>query len=236
MVVKLLAEDSEIRKKIKKFYEKRRIETALSLVPSTNEHAYALDVGCAFGILAQSITKKGYLYVGLDTSKEQIKSAKSINKFIDFLIADAHHLPFRRCFELIIALELIEHLSEPFSLLKEVKHLLSDEGYLLISTPNKLSLEGFKGKIYEIVSGKRWDAWGGRGHKRIFSSTEFLNILENYFSIVRTVGYYYLPHIPFIEKLNDLYITGRHVRYINISHKPLNMFGFQTIVLCKNDT
>lgn len=234
-MVKLFAENTEIRKKLKKFYEKRRIETALSLVPSTNEPAYALDMGCAFGILAQNIIRKGYVYVGLDISRGQVKLAKSINKFMDFLIADAHHIPFRRFFRLIIALELIEHLSEPFSLLKEVKQLLPDGGYLLISTPNKLSLEGFKGKIYEIVSGKRWDAWGGSGHKRIFSSTEFLSILENYFSIVGTVGYYYLPHIPFIEKLNDLCITGRPIRYANISRKPLNMFGFQTIVLCKND-
>ena len=224
----------EENKKYEKTFEKKRIKTVLSLIPPINETAYALDLGCGSGILAKSVIRRKYLYVGLDISREKVKLAKSTNKLVDFVIADVRFMPFRRCFKLILALELIEHLSEPLYFLKEVKQLLLPEGYLLISTPNKLSLEGFKGKTYEVLTGRRWSAWGGSRHKRIFSSTEFLNILRNYFSVVRLIGYYFLPHIPFKENLNDLCVTGCHIRYAAISHRPLNLFGFQTIALCKN--
>ena len=94
-MVEASAGNSLIREETRKYnkpYERKRIKIISSLIPSTTEHAYALDLGCGLGILAQEITKKGYLYVGCDVSKGRIKLAKSINKFIDFSIADAHHI------------------------------------------------------------------------------------------------------------------------------------------------
>ncbi|MEM0360271.1 MAG: class I SAM-dependent methyltransferase [Candidatus Diapherotrites archaeon] len=54
--------------------------------------------------------------------------------------ASAEKMPFKNnCFDCIIAGELIEHLQEPQSFIKECSRLLKKNGTLALSTPNKKS-------------------------------------------------------------------------------------------------
>lgn len=57
-------------------------------------------------------------------------------------------LPFNKnCFNLVVALEIIEHVENPHKLLMEVNDVLISNGLFIISTPNRISLEGVKGRI-----------------------------------------------------------------------------------------
>lgn len=215
-------------------YNLGRLRLLTDLIPASSSAAYALDVGCSTGIMAKVVRKKGYTYVGLDVSKDVLLKASRLRSkgTIHFLQGDVSSLPFKRCFKLVIALEIIEHLKDPYKLLTEINNILLDRGYLIISTPNKVSPEGIRGKIQELVLKKRWSAWNIE-HKHIFSSFEFLYLFKENFSILRVGGYYFLPRITFTEKFEGKWWFCSHLRFLRTHITPLNMLGFQTIALLK---
>jgi len=83
-----------------------------------------LDVGCG---------KKPYLhyfrqkfYVGLD-----IKSSVKPD-----IIASADHLPFRNdAFDLVLLIEVLEHVPEPVKVLEEIRRVLRNGGFLFAAVP-----------------------------------------------------------------------------------------------------
>ena len=65
---------------------------------------------------------------------------------------------FDRRFSLVVSSEAIEHLDSPRAFLKEVHHLLEEDGYLLLTTPN---VANWAGRIRFVLFGElRWFDWG----------------------------------------------------------------------------
>lgn len=215
-------------------YDIARLDCAASIIPPANiEGAWALDLGCGLGKMALIVRKKGYAYVGYDLSKNEIAKGSRVGKSdcINFVSGDVCCIPFNRKFKLVLALEVIEHLEEPKELLREINRVLVVNGHLLISTPNRLSAEGFKGKVHELISGRTWNAWND-DHKYIFSSFEFLHLLNVDYKVDQTWGYYFLPRLT-SDNLEDKWWFGSHLRYSKSRLAFLNKFGFQIIVLLK---
>lgn len=102
---------------------------------------------------------------------------------------------------------------------------------MLISTPNRFSAEGIKGKMQELILKKRWAAWNTE-HKHIFSSFEFLALLNKQFSAIEVWGYYFLPHLA-PEKIERALRFSSQLRFSKSHHQPFNMVGFQTTALLK---
>lgn len=113
----------------------------------------SLDVGCYLGNFSLLMLEKGLKVVGLELDFTNAKKAwnklKHYDSF-DLVIADAQFLPFRDgCFNLIIAGEIIEHLSNPKLLVMDTYRSLKKNGLFILSTPNSLGLESFVYHIYE---------------------------------------------------------------------------------------
>jgi len=115
---------------------------------STEENIRILDMGCGDGVLLYLLSKKlknaeVELY-GVDLSDVAIKTA--INKFnkegvgnkFFFKTENVYKTSFKdEMFDVIVSSDVIEHLSEPETFLKEVKRLLKPKGFLVIGTPIK---------------------------------------------------------------------------------------------------
>jgi 2-polyprenyl-3-methyl-5-hydroxy-6-metoxy-1,4-benzoquinol methylase len=184
--------------------------------------------------MSETLRRKGYIYVGLDISKTAIlkgKSSQTKSGDIHFVRGDVSCLPFKRRFKLVLALEIVEHLKDPYELLVEINKVLFDGGYLVISTPNRISPEGLIGRVQELVVGKRWSAWNEE-HKHIFSSFEFLHMLKMDFSAMKVLGYYFLPKVALV-KFEGKWWFGKHLRFLKTYRWPLSLFGFQTAALLK---
>lgn len=96
-----------------------------------------LDLGCGGGILTEALAKQGALLTGIDLSEEGIAAAKrhassqALN--IDYFctaIEDYEHPPF----DLIVCMEMLEHVDHPQVILNQCKRLLKPGGYLFLST------------------------------------------------------------------------------------------------------
>ncbi len=94
-----------------------------------------LDIGCADGTTTHKIHKrfKNMKVVGVDYYKEAINFAKKTKPGIKFVHADAHNLPFKNAsFEIVTAIETLEHLIDPGRALSEIHRVLKPKGHLIV--------------------------------------------------------------------------------------------------------
>jgi len=103
-----------------------------------------LDVGCGKAWVAQLFCPAGYDVVSMDISLRN--TSKALKKF-PFenhfaVVADAFHLPFKvSTFDYIIASEIIEHVHDPNTFIKNLFSILKPDGKLIITTPYKEKIQ-----------------------------------------------------------------------------------------------
>ena len=94
-----------------------------------------LDVGCGMGALAEAIQNKGYIVWGIDLNKEAAQTAaKRIAKVINADLTDITSIKTEigdQYFDYIIFSDILEHIHDPLSILKEYLAFLKDGGYAL---------------------------------------------------------------------------------------------------------
>jgi 2-polyprenyl-6-hydroxyphenyl methylase/3-demethylubiquinone-9 3-methyltransferase len=98
----------------------------------------ALDVGCGAGLLTEPLRRLGAEVTGIDASPEVIAVAREhaarMGLEIDYRAGDVQDLEGQ--FDLITAMEVIEHVAEPAAFIKSLARRLAPDGLLLMSTPN----------------------------------------------------------------------------------------------------
>lgn len=105
------------------------------------EPGRALDIPSGEGAFAYELIKKGFSdIVCLDINREDFKLAGQVC----FLAGDVYdRLPFKdESFDYIFCLEGLEHFVNPFSFVDELGRVLRTGGWLYISTPNIMSVDG----------------------------------------------------------------------------------------------
>ncbi len=108
--------------------------TIIKKIP-LNKNIKILEIGCGYGYFTYALNKEGYNANGIDISENAIKYAKKNygqNNYIKTTIDSINQK-----YDLIIATELIEHLSDYNSFINKCYNLLNKNGKMLISTPNK---------------------------------------------------------------------------------------------------
>jgi 2-polyprenyl-6-hydroxyphenyl methylase/3-demethylubiquinone-9 3-methyltransferase len=101
----------------------------------------ALDVGCGAGLLAEPLARLGAAVTAIDPAAELIEvaheHAAGQGLSIDYRSAAVEDLAGE--FDLITAMEVIEHTADPQQFLKALGARLAPDGLLILSTPNATS-------------------------------------------------------------------------------------------------
>jgi 2-polyprenyl-6-hydroxyphenyl methylase/3-demethylubiquinone-9 3-methyltransferase len=99
----------------------------------------ALDVGCGAGLLAEPLARLCAKVTAVDAAPELIEVAKAHAKGqgleIDYRATGVEKIPGK--FDLITAMEVIEHVADPQEFVDDLAARLAPDGLLILSTPNK---------------------------------------------------------------------------------------------------
>ncbi len=116
-------------KTVEKYYFENRTDL-LKLIPENVK--YILDLGCGSGITWKN---KKFNVTGVEIVFQVAKIAK---KNIDnVIVANVENLPINNFkYDCIIFGDILEHLVNPWTVLKEARNILRDNGYIVASIPN----------------------------------------------------------------------------------------------------
>jgi SAM-dependent methyltransferase len=112
-----------------------KLASSLKTAPKT-----IMDLGCGTGYFAAQLKKvypESEVY-DVDISAPALEKASQRHPYVKFVLADAEaHLPFSdNKFDLVISGENIEHIVDTDLYLIEINRVLSENGHLIITTPN----------------------------------------------------------------------------------------------------
>lgn len=103
----------------------------------------ALDVGCGAGLVTEPLARMGATVTGVDAAHENIAVASLHGQGLGI---DYRNVPVEALaaegarFDLITCLEVVEHVADRSTFLAALRRLLSDDGLLVMSTPNRTPL------------------------------------------------------------------------------------------------
>lgn len=101
-----------------------------------------LDVGCFNGAFLLSVKNVGWNVFGTELSDKATELAKKTTNGGDVRTGELEDISFPESFfDVVVLLDVIEHLPNPISTLLEIKRILRNGGLLYFDTPNFNSLE-----------------------------------------------------------------------------------------------
>lgn len=107
-----------------------------------------LEIGCGYGYLTYSINKTGNNATGIDISKKAISFAtKKFGRH--YKVANITKYISPEKYDVIIAIELIEHVNSPSEFISSCIKMLNPKGKLILTTPNK---DAHKKQIWKTES------------------------------------------------------------------------------------
>lgn len=144
-----------------------------------------LDIGCAVGFqkddwMHGNIKSVARSLYGLDLDAESVQAIRKMGFDVDQ--GNAQQFDLGRKFNLVHAGELIEHLDNPGGFLESVSRHLTDDGLLLMTTPNALRVSNF---LYAATGGLRVNA----EHTCWFCDTTITTLLTRKGYEVVEIGY-----------------------------------------------
>ncbi len=116
--------------------------------------AKVLDVGCGAGFLANDLAKASFDVTGIDISNASLDVAKSYDETnnVKYIHASAYELPFQDAsFDVVSAMDVLEHVEKPELLIKEAKRVLKPRGLFFFHTFDRNPLSYFV-----IIKGVEW--------------------------------------------------------------------------------
>ena len=119
-----------------------RIKYILEALNKKNlNNTTVLDIGCGGGLVSEGLSKIGASVTGIDFIKENIKvakmHAKKNNLKINYFVKDFENEKIISKYDVIIILEVLEHLNNWEEFVKKIKLSLKKNGTLIISTINR---------------------------------------------------------------------------------------------------
>jgi 2-polyprenyl-6-hydroxyphenyl methylase/3-demethylubiquinone-9 3-methyltransferase len=102
----------------------------------------ALDIGCGGGLLCEPLTRLGFAVTGVDASERNIGTAAAhaadVGLQIDYRASTAEALLSEGVnFDLVLNMEVIEHVADPAAFLRDTAALIAPGGLMIVATLNR---------------------------------------------------------------------------------------------------
>lgn len=161
-----------------------------------------LDVGCATGAILKEAVRAGWNTYGLDLSEELLEQAAKRVPEAKLFNGELKDTQFpSEAFDVVIAINLLEHVLNPKELIEEVNRILRPGGVFLFKTV----------RIDSMLAKKRgfdWDHLKWPGHFVWFTRKTLLSMLNNSGYTVKKFTVTGIPYIPGVKRYIDYHLSG----------------------------
>jgi SAM-dependent methyltransferase len=182
-----------------------------------------LDLGCGVGYgahLCASLNIAIKQIICVDFSRDALLFAQQAyaDRRIVLVQGDACRLPFvTGSFDSVVCFEVIEHVENARALLEEVKRVLRPQGFLLISTPNKLLSSPLLSKPLNPH------------HRREWYPQQFVTFLRRYFCVDSLHGQNWVSMKRIVPLALNCYKTRFKVSLHRVGLHDLVRMAYRTV-------
>ena len=138
-----------------------------------------LDIGCGGGLLSEPMSRLGANVTAIDASKKNIEvakfHAKKNNLKISYLCSSPEKLNIKKKFDVILNMEILEHVDDINFFIKKSSNLLKKNGLMFVATLNKT----FKSYLFAIIGAEyilRWLPVGTHDWEKFVKPDELVNL------------------------------------------------------------
>ena len=142
-----------------------------------------LDIGCGGGLLSEPMSRLGADVMGIDASDKNIEiakfHAKKDNLNIKYLCASPEKLKTSVKFDVILNMEIVEHVKDIDFFLQSCSKLLRKNGIMFVATINRT----LKSYFFAIIGAEyilRWLPIGTHEWDKFVRPSELVEILKKY--------------------------------------------------------
>ena len=167
-----------------------------------------LDIGCGGGLMCEPLARLGAEVTGIDAVEKNIKSAQihadQNNLNIDYMLSAVEELPKNKTYDIILNLEVIEHVDNQKIFISKSCDLVNHGGLMFIATINKT--------IFSIVFAKYLAEYvlgflpkGTHDWKKFLTPEDiYAMLLKNNFKIIESIGVSY-------KVLSDKWVKSKNM-------------------------
>ena len=167
-----------------------------------------LDIGCGGGLMCEPLARLGAEVTGIDAVEKNIKSAQihadQNNLNINYMLSAVEELPKNRKYDIILNLEVIEHVNNQKLFIAKSCDLVNQDGLMFIATINKT--------IFSIVFAKYLAEYvlgflpkGTHDWKKFLTPEDiYAMLLKNNFEIIESIGVNY-------KVLSDKWVKSKNM-------------------------
>ncbi len=170
-----------------------------------------LDIGCGGGLISEPMARLGASVTGIDASEKNIKIAKIHSKKnnlqINYIAASPENLSNNEEFDIILNLEIVEHVDNVNLYIKSCSKLLKKDGLMFTATLNR-SLISYIKAIIGAEYLLRWLPIGTHDWNKFIKPEELENFLsKEKFSTLDIKGLKFNPFFNKWKRSNDLSVN-----------------------------
>ena len=170
-----------------------------------------LDIGCGGGLISEPMARLGAKVTGIDASEKNINIAKLHSKKnglkINYLNASPENLEHIEKFDIILNLEIVEHVNNVNLYIKSCYKLLKKNGLMFTATLNR----SFISYIKAIIGAEyilRWLPIGTHDWNKFIKPEELEKfLLDEKFTTLDVKGLKFNPFLKKWKKTNDLSVN-----------------------------
>lgn len=156
-----------------------------------------LDIGCGAGLLCEPLSRLGAQVIGIDPSQSNIAAAKlhadKSHLAIDYRCTTVEEIDPRERFDIVLAMEVVEHVTDVGVFLKRCASMLKPNGLMVVSTLNR----NWKSFALAIVGAEyvlRWLPRGTHEWSKFVTPDELAkHLLDTRLVITEQTGVVYSP-------------------------------------------